>query len=805
MNPSVQFPEDQVEETRMNLPGMMFADGEEPVGVRVLTYQSSRAINSILSALDEEEIQFIRQSSFGKLMLRKKTVTDKDIRIKLACLAIVSSVLLSTNLKMKMLKEHAELLEDIDEFFSFPWGRLAFDMLMTSIKKKDEISLSQNSVALKGFAFALQLVIVEAVPSLTEVVQESCSSSESDSDEDDVDRSTRKTKKKTLSPAHAREVDKKEEVMVRSIIPQDPARPVDESVLVWSDEVDDAKVSFMLCCINDNHIFTKDMFRGGVTKADVERMREKAKTAGKKKGIPRKDKAPPVCLEGDIRITSIVNAILRPEVNRIDGNIADVVSSVKEVSAQSVGCENKVIAIVEGMLQSFKTEMMKFMPTLHTQSAFAHPNSTAAGEEPGVEGVPSKTTPIPLDDNDEIIENVMENISHYSTPPAAENECPVHVQPESIHKHLSNMHSNGKGGKSVEDQSSRSGHSQTEQQVDPIVPSFSLGLTQELREHPHEDDDEMGENEDQGGGKGNGEVVVDGGEALLCRKSKRIRTVPPQLLTDYQCGTALLNRAREGQIFGNGAYDVGVIHEKYSRLKILLKNHCVINVAGLSVTGKDITDIGERNRFLPGRVMDILLRVVSASVNNKICGTSHSSPVFLDSGLQVLLARNFQKFRRAKSGTPYIFTKALVDMVVKSLNSNTAASRFYMPLSLSRKHWVGISVDFNAGKIYVLDCNPEVTNANVLTKEVAPLCEMFPCLLKHCGCLPDYLETALAVETVKGMVHNTNPAEAALTACLLMCTHALYGPESCSTITPSIIPDESQRVAVLIYEFHKKL
>ena len=68
MNPSVQFPEDQVEETRMNLPGMMFADGEEPVGVRVLTYQSSRAINSILSALDEEEIQFIRQSSFGKLV-----------------------------------------------------------------------------------------------------------------------------------------------------------------------------------------------------------------------------------------------------------------------------------------------------------------------------------------------------------------------------------------------------------------------------------------------------------------------------------------------------------------------------------------------------------------------------------------------------------------------------------------------------------------------------------------------------------------------------------------------------------------
>ncbi|CAF2077323.1 unnamed protein product, partial [Brassica napus] len=83
----------------MMLPDMMFADGEEPVGVRVLTYQSSHAINSILNALDEEEIQFIRESSFGKLVdidASQKTITDKDIWMKLACLAIVSSVLLST-------------------------------------------------------------------------------------------------------------------------------------------------------------------------------------------------------------------------------------------------------------------------------------------------------------------------------------------------------------------------------------------------------------------------------------------------------------------------------------------------------------------------------------------------------------------------------------------------------------------------------------------------------------------------------------------------------------------------------------
>ncbi|KAF2572710.1 hypothetical protein F2Q70_00004147 [Brassica cretica] len=40
----VDSPEEVEDETTEQLPEMMFADGEEPVGVRVITYQSSRAI-----------------------------------------------------------------------------------------------------------------------------------------------------------------------------------------------------------------------------------------------------------------------------------------------------------------------------------------------------------------------------------------------------------------------------------------------------------------------------------------------------------------------------------------------------------------------------------------------------------------------------------------------------------------------------------------------------------------------------------------------------------------------------------------
>ena len=217
----VDLPEDDVTDAVPPIPDMMFAAGEEPVGVRVLTYQSSRAINHILNSLEEDEIQTLRKSPFGKIvdiaekpgfsgrftryilsrqlkvekkheawfrfagkpirfslrefaivtglncgeypkssvvrskknknvkpywpelfgksedlrvstalkMLRRKTVTEKEVRIKLACLAIVSSVLLATNLKMKMIKEHAEAMVDLEEFYSFPWGDLRLKCL----------------------------------------------------------------------------------------------------------------------------------------------------------------------------------------------------------------------------------------------------------------------------------------------------------------------------------------------------------------------------------------------------------------------------------------------------------------------------------------------------------------------------------------------------------------------------------------------------------------------------------------------------------------------------------------------------
>ncbi|WZY73097.1 hypothetical protein YC2023_005337 [Brassica napus] len=95
-------------------------------------------------------------------------------------------------------------------------------------------------------------------------------------------------------------------------------------------------------------------------------------------------------------------------------------------------------------------------------------------------------------------------------------------------------------------------------------PSFSLGLTQEnAASTPHEADP-MVENATQVG-------VGSHHDTPNSRKSKRMRIVPPYLLTGYHCGSTIINRARQGQLCGGSYYEMSVIREKYVRLCTLLK------------------------------------------------------------------------------------------------------------------------------------------------------------------------------------------------------------------------------------------
>ncbi|KAG5374914.1 hypothetical protein IGI04_040587 [Brassica rapa subsp. trilocularis] len=180
----INIPEDDITDTMLPIPEMMFAAGEEPVGVRVLTYQFSLCEFTIVTVLNS-----------GEFPKRAKAKS-----------------------KMKM---------NINEKPYWPelFGKAEDLRVSTTLKMLRRKTITENKC------------------------------------DEDEDLTHKKTKKQTLSSGHVREVDKKTDVLVRSIIPEDPDQPIVAANLVWADKVVVVKVDNLLKLITQRHLFIVEMFK----------------------------------------------------------------------------------------------------------------------------------------------------------------------------------------------------------------------------------------------------------------------------------------------------------------------------------------------------------------------------------------------------------------------------------------------------------------------------------------------------------------------------------------------------------------
>ncbi|KAF8115398.1 hypothetical protein N665_0027s0014 [Sinapis alba] len=191
-------------------------------------------------------------------MLKKKTVADKDVRMKYAYLALLASVILPTTNTPRISQDHTELIKDLDAFF---------------------FSLSQNTIALEGFVLSLQLVMVEAVPALKEAVGDGSSSgSEGDSREKDDNIDGDKSGKHSISPGHARDIDVVGTADVQSIMLDRNSEISTSPDFEWSDDKDDVMVDNMVKLIEEGYAFKPSCFMEGASRVDVCRIREEART-----------------------------------------------------------------------------------------------------------------------------------------------------------------------------------------------------------------------------------------------------------------------------------------------------------------------------------------------------------------------------------------------------------------------------------------------------------------------------------------------------------------------------------------------
>ncbi|KAG2330350.1 hypothetical protein Bca52824_001530 [Brassica carinata] len=190
------------------LPPRMFAAGDEPIAERVNSYHKLKTTRKILDALEPEELEFIRNSTFGRIIaideqppfsgafgqhaaadtqefaivtglncgkIPVKKKKKNQLKEKLYWNELFGSLkFCSVETAIDMLKDKVvkttQLIRDLDAFLAFPWGRASYQILASSLSGKDEIALSQSSFALRGYVEAIQLIMVAAIPQLKEEV-----------------------------------------------------------------------------------------------------------------------------------------------------------------------------------------------------------------------------------------------------------------------------------------------------------------------------------------------------------------------------------------------------------------------------------------------------------------------------------------------------------------------------------------------------------------------------------------------------------------------------------------------------------
>ncbi|KAG7533137.1 hypothetical protein ISN45_Aa08g007690 [Arabidopsis thaliana x Arabidopsis arenosa] len=231
-------------------------------------------------------------------MLKKRIISDADMRIRCACLAIVDGFLVPTSHYPKIVKAHAEMVEDVDAFLAYPWGRLSFEMMIKSIKEREIEQLAITCFSVQGLLYALQLVVLQAAPSIQDgpVIDEII---ESESEAGDVDVEDAPRESVPFKLGNAKELDKKCSIFVDSIICPDFVLDPEED-LSWSDDEEDEKVDNILMFLGEGLIFKNDMFDGGVIPSQLKLASKKQKRGGKSNGS-RTRKAAKLTKNGGVR------------------------------------------------------------------------------------------------------------------------------------------------------------------------------------------------------------------------------------------------------------------------------------------------------------------------------------------------------------------------------------------------------------------------------------------------------------------------------------------------------------------------
>ncbi|ESQ46575.1 hypothetical protein EUTSA_v10000524mg [Eutrema salsugineum] len=173
----------------------------------------------------------------------------REDRLRLVYLYVIASLVMAKSKTINIPKEYIILVMDLEKLRKYPWGRVAFNFLVQSIKKV-RVKLTQSTgYALNGFSIPFQIWIMEAIPVLGYMLSSRL---------DDVIAGVARYSKwngisyvKISDIKHIEHTFRTKEKLYHYISSTGNDDVVDSLDFVWPDEMADARVDRLKTMIND--------------------------------------------------------------------------------------------------------------------------------------------------------------------------------------------------------------------------------------------------------------------------------------------------------------------------------------------------------------------------------------------------------------------------------------------------------------------------------------------------------------------------------------------------------------------------
>ncbi|XP_024013906.1 uncharacterized protein LOC112087985 [Eutrema salsugineum] len=910
-----------------DLPRRIITAGDQPWGQRVITYQKFSIIQDLISALDEGEIDFIRQSPLGKITgytlnaglvrniwvvpvvpsvrvkrkneiwiffaghpirfsLREfKIVTDlncgrfpvdlskkrksanypmydrlfdkkedvtverviailkakrnlsKENRLRMACLVLVDGILVPTvhYPRVRVVKEHAEMTEDLETFMEYPWGRLSFDMMITSIKGLDLRKLAKANVAVQGLFAALQLVVSEAVPAIGDCLNP-VGGGEVDSDDDFIPHQRHHLQ---LKLSHAREVDEALTCIIRPEVEFDS----DEEDLSWADDPADPKIDKILKLIAEGFKFTSEMFTGGKKPSEIAVKVKKRRGVGGRsvggrsvvgknlKGKEKRSVASTSTTEEDrFAILKENNKALLADLQDwfLDNTVVEerytsqTVSDDSASAGENDGNRARRRGPVNGANKDGETQTENHVNIdCHSQAAALNgvhrdnvnrvntmiaetpiprnPTSPSAGEDNSTadDGNPDDTNAFGIEANvheDEDGDGANTDIQDGDrstddiSQPMVVGGNTTRVQ-EVIKEQLV--------GDIAEDNVCKGG----DKTQTPCVEEGKKGVKSKINAANINGGASDGSNvltPPEGVSHTDNETIISEGTATSLALVVYQGIGETENIKEVDADADETTAVKKGLNQVGGCFSVlgesipdytrkskrphvvsSRIDDRFQcdkRLKTLIGHE---TEAGVAKARK----LDEKVRLAIGTVMDGLIRFSRHMLRVDMEDGVGLRVELLDTKFVSQLTKLYPRFIKSPAREEFPFTKSVIDMVngvddVDRVQLYEEADIVYLPFNFDQRHWVTLAVDLKAKKIFVLDCNVALINETRLVDELQPIASMLPYLFKLVAANMEMSQVEISpfsIERVTGIHQIDSPHDSGMYSIFLLQTHAVGG------------------------------